>query len=142
MAAVGLCVLYFAGVLAGAPLCGPMITPWFLAGWSAAFVWAYLSFARGPAILALAIVTVVTALLPVIALFALAWPLYRSPSGISASLWSELREQRLLGGLELFVPLMAAGITTFFIARARRNAKLNQVQEHESPSGWHEETGR
>ena len=115
-------MLYFAGVLAGAPLCGPIITPWFLAGWSAAFVWAYLALARGPAIVALAIVTVVTALLPVIALFALAWPLYRSPSDISASLWSELRDQRLLGGLELFVPLMAAGITTFFIARARRNA--------------------
>jgi len=123
VAALGLCLLYFAGVLAGAPLCGPMMTPWFLAGWSAAFVWAYLAFARGRAVAALAIVTVVTALLPVIALFALVWPLYRSPSGVLASLWSELRGRGLLGGLELFVPLMAAGIATFFVRRALPNAK-------------------
>jgi len=127
VAALGLCLLYFAGVLAGAPLCGPMITPWFLAGWSAAFVWAYLAFARGRAIAALAIVTVVTALLPVIALLALVWPLYRSPSGVFASLWSEWRGRGLLGGLELFAPLMAAGIATFFIRRALPNAKLNQA---------------
>ena len=123
MAALGICVLYFAGVLAGAPLCGPTITPWFLAGWSAAFVWAYLALARGRPIAALAIVTVVTVLLPVFALFALVWPVYRSPSGISASLWSEFRERGLLGGLELFVPLVAAGITTFFIGRPDPNAK-------------------
>ena len=127
VAALGLCVLYFAGVLAGVPLCGPTITPWFLAGWSTAFVWAYLAFARGRAIAALAIVMVVTTLLPVIALFALVWPLYRSPSGISASLWSEFRGRGLLGGLELFAPLMAAGITTFFIGRARPNAKPTQA---------------
>jgi hypothetical protein len=123
VAALGICVLYFAGVLAGAPLCGPTITPWFLAVWSAAFVWAYLAVARGRAIAALAIVTTVTVLLPVFALFALVWPLYRSPSGISASLWSEFRGRGLLGGLELFVPLVAAGITTLFIGRADANVK-------------------
>ena len=127
MAAFGVCVLYFAGVLAGAPLFGPTITPWFLAGWSAAFVWAYLAFARGRPIAALAIVTVVTVLLPVLALFALVWPLYRSPSGISASLWSEFRGRGLLGGLALFVPLVVAGITTFFISRAQPSAKPTQA---------------
>jgi hypothetical protein len=116
-------MLYFAGVLAGAPLCGPTITPWFLAGWSAAFVWAYLVFARGRPIVALTIVTVVTVLLPVGALFVLVWPLYRSPSGISTSLWSEFRGRGFLGGLELFVPLAVAGITCFFIGRADPNAK-------------------
>ena len=124
MAALGICVLYFVGVLAGATLCGPTITPWFLAGWSAAFVWAYLAFARGRAIAAVAIVTVVTVLLPVAALFALVWPLYRSPSGISASLWSEFRGRGLFGGLELFVPLVAAGITTLLFGRAHPNANL------------------
>ena len=117
-------MLYFAGVLAAAPLCGPTITPWFLAGWSAAFVWVYLAFARGHPIAALAIVTTVTVLLPIFALFALVWPVYRSPSVISTSLWSELRARGFLGGLELLAPLLAAGITAFFIGRAHTNAKL------------------
>jgi len=123
VAALAICVLYFAGVLAGAPLCGPAITPFFLAGWSAAFVWAYLALARGRAIAALAIVTVVTALLPVAALFALVWQLYRAPSGISASIWSEFRGRGLLGGLELFIPLITAVVMTFLIRRSRPNAK-------------------
>ena len=75
----------------------------------------------------LAIVMVVTVLLPVFALFALVWPLYGSPSGISASLWSEFRARGLLGGLELLVPLVTAGITTFFISRADPNAKPTQA---------------
>jgi hypothetical protein len=116
-------VLYFAGVLAASPLCGPTMTPWFLAGWSAAFVWVYLDFARGRPIAALAIVMVVTVLLPISALFALVWPVYRSPLGISTSLWSEFRTRGLLGGLELLAPLLAAGITTFFAGRAQLNAK-------------------
>jgi hypothetical protein len=127
MAALGLFLLYLAGVLAGAPLCGPIITPWFLAGWSAAFVWVYVVFAGGRATAALAIVTVVTVLLPVIALSALVWPLYRSPFAASASLWSEFRGRGLLGTLALFVPLLAASITAASIGHARLNAKPNRA---------------
>jgi hypothetical protein len=121
--ALGIGVLYFAGVIAGASVCGPTTTPWFLAGWSIAFVWAYLAFVRGRAIAALAIVSVVTVLLPVIALSALVWPFHQSPSGIAVSLWSQFRGRGLLRGLELFLPLVAASITTFFLGRARPDAK-------------------
>ena len=122
MAALGICVLCVAGVLAGAPLCGPSITPWFLAGWSAAFVWVYLAFARGRPVVALSIVTVVTVVLPVLALFALVWPAYRSPSGVVESLWSEFRGRGLFGGLELFVPLVTAGVITAVIRRGNPDA--------------------
>ena len=122
MTALGICVLYVVGVLAGAPLCGPTITPWFLADWSAAFVWVYLAFARGRPIVALSIVTMVTVILPVLALFALVWPAYRSPPGVVQSLWSEFRGRGLFGGLELFVPLAAAGVITAFIRRGDPNA--------------------
>ena len=116
-------MLYFVGVLAGAVLCGPTITPWFLAVWSAAFVWGYLSLARGRPITALSIVTVVTVLLPVFALLTIVWPIYRSPSGIFTSLWSEFRGRGLLGGLELFAPLVLASVSALFIGLAKSDAK-------------------
>ena len=121
--ALGLCLLYLAGVLLGAPLFGPTMTPWFLAGWSAAFVWGYLTFARGRRITALSIVTVVTVLLPVVSLIGLVWPLFRSPSAMFGSLWSEFRARGLLGGVELFVPLVAASINAFFLGPAGSDAK-------------------
>src|SRR6185437_9753902 len=121
--ALGLCLLYLAGVLLGAPLFGPTMTPWFLAGWSAAFVWGYLTLARGRRITALSIVTVVTVLLPVVALIGLVWPLFRSPSAMFGSLWSEFGGRGLLGGVELFVPLVAASITAFFLGPAGSDAK-------------------
>jgi hypothetical protein len=123
VAAFGICVLYFVGVLAGTLLCGPTITPWFLAAWSAAFVWGYLFLARGRPLTALSIVMVVTVLLPVLALFAIVWPIYRSPSGIFTSLWSEFRGRGLLGGLELFTPLLVASISAFFFGLANPDAK-------------------
>jgi hypothetical protein len=122
VAALGICALYFAGVLAAAPLCGPAITPWFLAGWSATFVWVYLAFTRGRPVGALVIVAIVTVVLPVVALFAMIWPIYGSPSNVSA-LWSEFRARGLLGGVELFAPLLAAGVATFLISRNNFNAK-------------------
>jgi hypothetical protein len=123
VAAFGICVLYFVGVLAGARLGGPTITPWFLAAWSAAFVWAHLFLARGHPITALSIVTVVTVLLPVFALFAIVWPIHRSPAGIVTSLWSEFQGRGLLGGLELFAPLAVASVSAFFIGLASSDAK-------------------
>ena len=127
MAAFGICVLYVAGVLAGAALCGPTITPWFLAGWSAAFVWVYLALVRGRPIVALSIVTVVTVVLPVLALFALVWPAYRSPPGLVQSLWSECRGRGLFGGLELFVPLVAAGVIAAFTRRGEPDAHFTKA---------------
>jgi hypothetical protein len=121
--AIGLCLLYLAGVLAGAPIFGSTMTPWFLAGWSAAFVWGYLTLARGRRITALSIVTVVTVLLPVVALIGLVGPLFRSPSAMFGSLWSEFRGRGSLGGVELFLPLLAASGIVFLVGRADSHAK-------------------
>jgi hypothetical protein len=121
--ALGLCLLYFAGVLAGAPILGPTMTPWFLAGWSAAFVWGYLTLARGRRITALSVVTVVTVLLPLFALIGLVWPLYHSPSAMFGSLWTEFRGRGSLGGLELFLPLLAASGIVFLVGHADSHAK-------------------
>ena len=93
------------------------MTPWFLAGWSAAFVWGYLTLARGRRTTALALVTVVTVMLPVFALICLVWPLYRSPSAMFGSLWTEFHGRGLLGGVELFLPLLAASGIVFLRGR-------------------------
>jgi hypothetical protein len=122
-AALGLCLLYFAGVLAGVPIFGPASTPWFLAGWSAAFVWGYLTVVRGRRITALTIVTVVTVLLPVFAVIGLAWPLFRSPSAMFGSLWTEFQGRGSLGGVELFLPLLAASGIVFLVGRADSHEK-------------------
>ena len=55
----------------------------------------------------------VTILLPVAALIAIAWPLYRTPSDLVASLWREFRGEGL-PGLALLAPLVVAGIVVFF----------------------------
>ena len=111
--ALAMCGLYIATVLAGAPRFGPTTTPWFLVGLSAAFVWGYLLVARGRRLTALSIVAVVTILLPLAGLIALAWPFHRSASDLLASLWFEFRAQGL-PGLQLLAPLVAAGIVVFF----------------------------
>ena len=118
-AAIAICVLYFAGVLVSVPVFGPTMTTAFLAAWSAAFAWSYLVFAAGRRITALSIVTIVTVLLPVLALISLVGAHYASPSALFLSLSSEFRGRGPLGGLELFVPLVAARVIVFF-ASARR----------------------
>src|SRR6476661_1785807 len=107
--AFAMCGLYIVTVLVAAPRFGPTMTPWFLVGLSAAFAWGYRVVARGRGLTALSIVVVVTILLPLAALVALAWPLYRSPSDLGASLWLEFRGQGL-SGLRLLAPLVVASI--------------------------------
>jgi|SRR5436190_4005802 hypothetical protein len=121
VSAVALCGIYIAAVLAGAPHVGPAMTPWFLIGLSAAFGWGYVAVAQGRKVTALSIVAVVTILLPVAALIALAWPLYRSPLELLASLWLEFRD-RGLPGLLLLAPVAAASVPVFF-ARSDRHAE-------------------
>ena len=89
IAAFALCLVYFACVLAGVPLAGPRIVPRFLSALSALFVWCYLVFVRGRASVALAVVIVVTLVLPLGALIAIGWPVYRSPSALAASFWRQ-----------------------------------------------------
>ena len=106
---LAICALYIAAVMAAASRVGPTMTPWLLVGLSAAFGWCYPTVAHGRKLTALTIVGVVTILLPVAALVALAWPLYRSPYDLAASLWLEFRGQGL-SGLVLFAPLVVASI--------------------------------
>ena len=115
-----ICLLYFAGVLVGAPLAGSALTPWFLAVWSAVFVCGYLRFTRGHPMTALIVVMIVTVFVPVFALVALVWPLYASPSAILASLWTEFRERGPSGAFALLVPLIAAGILAYLVGSTDR----------------------
>jgi hypothetical protein len=105
--AVALCILYFAGVIAGVPMVEPYNSWLFLAAWSAVFVWCYLSLLRGRPFIAVSIVIVVTIVFPIVALIAIAWPIYRAWPPLFASLWPALQD-RALGGLELLAPLVAA----------------------------------
>jgi hypothetical protein len=108
-----ICLLYFAGVLVGAPLAGSALTPWFLALWSAVFVCGYVRFTRGRPMPALIVVMIVTVFVPVFALVALVWPIYSSYSALLASLWTEFRERGAFGGFALFVPLIVASILAY-----------------------------
>lgn len=109
---VAIGVLYFAGVLAGVPMVGPTISWVFIAAWSAAFVWCYLAFLRGRAFTAVSIVIVVTIVLPLVALVAIAWPNFDF-------LWPAFQDRGALGGLEFFAPLIAALICVLLARRLR-----------------------
>jgi hypothetical protein len=109
-------------MLVGTPHFGPGTTPWFLAGLSAAFVFGYRRLARGRRTAALSIVAALTVLLPIMALVALVWPLYRSPVTLFASVGSELLARGAIGALQLFAPLIAAGVVLCFLGAGRPDA--------------------
>jgi hypothetical protein len=98
---VAICVLYFAGVLAGVPMVGPRNSWAFIAVWSAAFVWCHLVLLRGRAVAAVSIVIVVTLVLPIAALVVVAWPTLNF-------LWPAFVDRGALGMSEFFAPLILA----------------------------------
>lgn len=122
IAAFALCLVYFACVLVGVSLAGARIAPWFLSALSAAFVWCYLVFARRHASVAVAVVIVFTLVLPLGALIAIGWPLYRSWSALAASFWAAAEERGLLGGVEFLAPTIAAALCAGIVGRFRSNA--------------------
>jgi hypothetical protein len=122
IAAFALCLVYFACVLVGVPLAGPRIAPWFLSALSAAFVWCYLVFARGHASVAVAVVIVVTLVLPLGALIAIGWPVYRSWGALAASFWAAAEERGPFGGVEFLAPTIAAALCAGIVGRLRSNA--------------------
>jgi phosphotransferase system glucose/maltose/N-acetylglucosamine-specific IIC component len=125
VAAFALCLVYFAFVLAGVPLAGPRIAPWFLAVLSAAFVWCYLVLTRGRISVALAVVIVVTLVLPLGALIVIAWPVYQSWAGMGASFWAAFEERGPFGGVEFLAPTIAAALCASVVRRWRSNIAVN-----------------
>jgi hypothetical protein len=125
LAAFALCIVYFACVVVGVSSLGPTTAPWFLSGLSAAFVWCYLSFARGRVSVALAVVIVVTLVLPIGALIAIGWPVYRSWTALAASFWGAFQERGPLGGVELLAPAVAATLCAGIVAWLRSNIAVN-----------------
>jgi hypothetical protein len=117
VAAVAICVLYFAGVLATVPIAGPIMAWAFIAAWSAGFVCCYLAFLRGRARTAIAVVIVVTIVLPIVALIAMAWPKLEF-------LWPAFQDRGALGGLEFFAPLVAALVCVLLARRLRSNVDV------------------
>ena len=124
--AVVVCLIYFLGVLAGVPLIESTIVPWFLAAWSVAFVWCYLSLVRGRAVVALAVVVVVTLAFPIVSLFAIGWPIYRSWPALTDSLWSAFQERGTFGGVELLLPLIAAACCVALMRQLRSHPPSEQ----------------
>jgi hypothetical protein len=120
--AITLCLSYFVGVIVGTPFAGPALSPWFLVVWSAAYDWSYLTLARGRAAVALAIVFLVTLLLPVVALVYVGWPDFASLPELCASYWSAFQERGLFGAFEFLAPIIAAALSTVLIRRFRSPA--------------------
>lgn len=109
---IATCVLYVAGVLTSVPLAGAGISWALIAVWSAAFAWCHIALLHGRAFTAVSIVIVVTIVLPVVALIALAWPNLDF-------LWPAFEDRGALGGLEFLAPLIAALLYVLLAHRLR-----------------------
>ena len=123
--ALALCLIYFALVLTGVPLAGPRAAPWFLAILSAAFVWCYLVLAHGRISVALAVVIVVTFVLPLGALIVIGWPVYQSWAMLAASFWAAFEDRGPFGGVEFLAPMIAAALCAGVVRRWRSNTAVN-----------------
>lgn len=126
LAAFALCIVYFVCVVASVPLVGPANNPWFLSGLSVAFVWCYLGLARGRGSVALAVVIVVTLVLPIGALVAIGWPVYRSWTALAESFWRAFQERGPLGGVEFLAPPVAAAICAGIVGWFRSGRRRGQ----------------
>lgn len=118
-ARAGLIALYAVGVLAGAPLAGPTLTPGFLAIWSGLFAWMYLRGARGSATAVVAAVAAATIALPLAALAAL-FASHASPFASIASAGSALIADGPRRFVELVAPLVAAAVVALACVRGKR----------------------
>ncbi len=118
---VAVCLLYVAGVLAGAYMVGSDISWAFLAAWSAVFAWCYLTLARGSPRAAISIVIVVTIVCPAAALVAVVWPIHRTWPALYSTLWPALKDRGVVGGLEFLAPLGAALICIHVTRHLRFN---------------------
>src|SRR6185369_14385599 len=112
-----LSVVFVAGVILGTSLAGPEFTPWFLGAWSVAFTWSLVALARGSASVALAIVFVVTVLLPIVALFIVGWSTRDSISGLTAAIVSAFYDRGMRRAVEFFGPMVAAMIVALIVRR-------------------------
>lgn len=117
IAALALCLVYFACVIAGVPLVGPRISPWFLSALSAAFVWCYLVLVRGHVGVAVAVVILVTIVFPVVALIFIGWPVYRSWTALAGSFWAAAQIRGPFGGVEFLAPTIAAALCAGIVRR-------------------------
>ena len=112
-----LVAVYVVGVFAGTALAGPQWTPWFLGLWSIAFTAAFIAFARGQASVALAIVLLLTVLLPIVALFVVGWPERESMSGLIAAIWGAFQERGWRRAVEFIGPAAASAVVALVMGR-------------------------
>ena len=101
------------------------MAPWFLAGLSVAFVWCYLVLARGHISVALAVVIVVTVVLPLGALIVIGWPVYQSWSALVASFWVAFEDRGPFGTVEFLAPTIAAALGAGVVRRWRSNIAVD-----------------
>lgn len=126
IAALALCLVYFACVVMGVPFVGPRISPWFLSVLSAAFVWCYLMFVGGHAGVAVAVVILFTLVFPVGALILIGWPVYRSWGALAESFWAAA-QIRGHGGVEFLAPTIAAALCAAIVSRLTAQRKVTGV---------------
>jgi hypothetical protein len=127
IAALALCLVYFACVLTGVPFVGPRVSPWFLSVLSAGFVWCYLMFVRGHAGVAVAVVILFTLVFPVGALVFIGWPVYRSWSALAESFWAAAQIRGPMGGVEFLAPTIAAALCAGIVGRLTAQRKVSGV---------------
>ena len=125
MARLSIMLLYLALAIPCVAVCGPTLTPWFLAVLSVAFVWCYVAVVDGSTVVSVTVVFIITLVFPIAVLSAVAWPDYHSWSAIG-SLWLAASKHAPLWGLDILFPVAAATFTALFMSHKRANTAFKR----------------
>ena len=125
-------ILFIIGVFGLGQLVGSQNAVWYLAALSIVFVWGHVSLVKGNASSALAIVLIVTVIIPVVILFAIGMPVYKTWLETANSLYSSFRDHGQFQGLELFVPFLAAVLSASILRGSNKSLK-NGTPESGAP---------
>ena len=125
IAAAVLVVAYVVAAFTGVPEIAPRFSAWFLLVLSALFVWAYLSFTRGRAIVPVGVVLLVSPLFPLAVLAWIGQISYHSWGEVVKAFLTASYERGQLWGLEMALPSLAAMGIAFLFHRKRSNTALN-----------------
>lgn len=93
------------------------------------FVFAFVVWARGPTVLALSIVVLLTVVFPVAVLLLIGSPVYASWIETIQVIWRASREHGALFGYEWVVPLLSACLAAVLAHQVRSNKPLQATRE-------------
>lgn len=115
---------YIALVIVGPLIAGASLGLWLNAICSAIFILTFAVLTRKPLIAPLAVVFLVTAIVPIIVLVLVGLPVYGSTYETIGALLSAMREHGLLGGLEIAIPFIS-GIIAAILMHTRYNLTMD-----------------